>query len=281
MVLTAMQHKEACNKALEQGARDFLSKPFNFDEVIHRITNILEISLLSGKLETQNSILEKEVQERTTELEKTKLDVIQTLGKASEYRDNETGMHIMRLSATAFHLAQSVGMSEKECRLILNTSPMHDLGKIGIPDQILLKPGKLDKSEWETMKLHTIIGHSLLSDGYDSELKKQARTIAVQHHEKWDGSGYPNSLKEEEISIEARIVAISDVFDALISKRPYKEPWPLEKAFDYLDSEKGRHFDPYLVPHFLKLKPKIMETLEKYRDEDEPSPVYGNFADQQ
>ena len=171
---------------------------------------------------------------------------------AAEYRDEETGNHILRMSHISALLARAIGWDEEACELILHASPMHDIGKIGIPDAILLKPGKLEPNEWDIMKTHTTIGEKLL-DGGDSDLLHLAREIAISHHEKWDGSGYPTGLKGEEIPLAARIFAVVDVWDAITSDRPYSHAWGKEKARQELRAQAGLHFDPKVVEVFLTM----------------------------
>jgi len=251
LVLTALQDDKTRIKALETGAQDFLTKPFNKLETLTRIHNLLTVRLLHNQVRDQNIILEKKVQERTIELQESRLEIIHRLGRAAEYKDNETGAHIIRLSKMSSLLGRLAGMTEEQTELLLNTSPMHDIGKIGVPDSILLKPGKLNAEEWEVMKRHTTIGADLL-DSPGSELMKSAQEIALTHHEKWDGSGYPQGKKGEEIPFEGRIVGITDVFDALTSKRPYKDPYPIDKTLSIIKEERGRHFDPDLTDLFIK-----------------------------
>jgi response regulator RpfG family c-di-GMP phosphodiesterase len=196
--------------------------------------------------------LEEEVRRRTQELRDTQLEIVQRLGQAAEWRDLETALHIDRMSRLSQRLALAAGMSEEEAEMLLYASAMHDVGKIGIPDRVLLKPGPLDPEEWEVMKTHTTIGANILS-GSTSPLLQMAEEIALTHHEKWDGSGYPRGLVGPEIPLVGRICAICDVFDALTSKRPYKEAWPPTDALDELRSQSGRHFDPRLVELFLGL----------------------------
>ena len=185
------------------------------------------------------------------------------LGRAAEYRDNETGLHIIRMSQMAAVLARAYGMDEGPADLLLVASPMHDIGKLGIPDNILLKPGKLDAEEWEIMKTHAQIGADILSGG-SSDLMIMAHDIALTHHEKWDGSGYPNGLKGEDIPLVGRINAVADVFDALTSERPYKKAWSVEKALELIDSEKGKHFEPRLVELLHEKLPRILSIKQKY-----------------
>ncbi len=265
LVLTAQSDTETKRRALEVGAKDFIVKPFDFNETLQRIGNMLEIRLLHKQTKEQNKYLERTVYERTKLLEDTRLEVVERLGRAAEYRDNETGNHVVRMSRFSAILARAAGMHENYCHLILHASPMHDIGKIGIPDNILLKPGKLDEQEWEIMKTHSTIGGEILSGG-KSDLLKMAQTIALSHHEKWDGSGYPLSLKGNDIPFEGQIVAICDVFDALSSERPYKKAWPLEKTLDLIKEQSGKHFNPKIVDYFLKSLDEILKVQKQYQD---------------
>ncbi|MEE4251615.1 MAG: HD domain-containing phosphohydrolase, partial [Alcanivoracaceae bacterium] len=216
-------------------------------------------------LHDQKDVLEQMVRERTEELHHTRLQVVQRLGMAAEYRDEETGNHILRMSHICALLAKETGWDDNQCDLILNASPMHDIGKIGIPDAILLKPGRFEPDEWEIMKTHATIGARLL-DGDDSELMCMARDIASSHHEKWDGSGYPRGLKGEQIPMAARIAALADVFDALTSERPYKKAWTVEAAVDLIRENSGKHFDPLLVDIFQRELPRIVAIREQFSE---------------
>jgi putative two-component system response regulator len=267
LVLTALDDKESRIRALELGARDFVSKPFDRVELLSRIRNLLEMRLLHNAVRQQNVMLEQKVRERTRELHDSRLEIIRRLSRAADYRDNETGNHILRMSKYSQLLGLAAGMAEAEAEMLLTASPMHDIGKIGIPDSILLKPGKLTPEEWEVMKTHASIGASIL-EGLTSDLMHMAHQIALTHHEKWDGSGYPNSLKGEDISFYGRIVAVADVFDALTTNRPYKAAWPVERAMDYITSQKSQHFDPQLVEHFVRILPEILTYKAKYADPD-------------
>jgi len=262
LVLTAELTPETRSQALSGGAKDFLAKPFDRLEALQRLRNILEVRLLHKQVQQQNKTLEMKVRERTQQLEESRRDVIQRLGLAAEYKDNETGNHVLRMSKFAQLLAKAAGLSEEQAELILNGAPMHDVGKIGIPDSVLLKPGKLNAEEWAIMQSHVRIGGEILSGG-DSELMVMAKSIALTHHEKWDGSGYPAGLLAEEIPIEGRICALCDVFDALTSERPYKNAWPIDKAMALIHEESGKHFDPRLVDAF----DTILDEVLLYRDQ--------------
>ncbi len=266
LVLTAQTDRDTRLKALESGAKDFLTKPFDQLEALTRIYNLLEVRLMHKQVRDQNQILEEKVKQRTEELYETRREVINRLGLAAEYRDNETGNHIIRMSRYSQLLALEYGFSEEQAEIILNAAPMHDIGKIGIPDSVLLKPGKLDADEWKIMQTHVPIGAKILS-GHPSDLMEAARVIALHHHEKWDGNGYPEGLKGKQISIEGRICAVADVFDALLSERPYKKAWSVEKALTLIEEEAGKHFDPQLAPLMRKILPDILKIKEKYSDE--------------
>jgi len=268
IVLTALKDLDSRVQALESGARDYISKPFDRVELLSRMHNMLEVRLLHKAVQNQNLMLEKKVQERTQELEETRMEIIRRLGRAAEYRDNETGLHIIRMSKFSQLLGLAAGMTEEEAEMLLNASPMHDIGKIGIPDAILLKPGKLDADEWETMKSHSAIGAKILS-GHHSTLMEMAREIALSHHEKWDGSGYPKGLSGEDIPLSGRIIALADVFDALTSERPYKKAWSIEESIDYIKENSGKHFDPTLADLFLANMDKIIEIRDRYAEPDE------------
>lgn len=278
LVLTAQHLQDHRQRALDSGALDYVTKPFDRKELLSRVRNLLEVQLARKYMREQNDILERRVLDRTQELEiahqqlyDSRMQIVRRLGRAAEYRDNETGLHIIRMSQISARLGEVAGINREQCALLLNASPMHDIGKIGIPDHILLKPGKLEPEEWEIMKTHAQIGADIL-DSSDSELLNMASEIAITHHEKWDGSGYPNGLKGKEIPLVGRIVSIADVFDALTSTRPYKKAWSVEKAMITIKEESGRHFDPELVNFFIKILPDIISINEKYEEpEIEPN----------
>lgn len=263
IMLTAQNDQQNRNKALQAGANDYVSKPFDRLELLRRVELQLENWFLRKALQEQNVRLEQMVNQRTAELNRAKVEIVERLGRAGEYRDNETGNHVKRVSLYSYEIARQAGLGEERARLIQQASPMHDIGKIGISDTILMKPGKLDDDEYQTMQNHVLIGASILKAS-TSEILKVAYKIALTHHEKYDGRGYPHGLAGDEIPIEGRIVAIADVFDALTSERPYKEAWPVEKAVALLEKEKGKHFDPYLVDCFMAVLPAIRKIKETY-----------------
>jgi putative two-component system response regulator len=256
LLLNQRDHKLEA-RALEIGAVDYLTYPFNSLIVIARVRTHLA-------LQDQTRTLEQMVRERTAELQASRLQIIRRLSRAVEFRDTETGLHIVRMSQYSHLLARAAGMRPEQADLLLNAAPMHDIGKIGIPEGILLKRGQLTQKEWSTMQAHTTIGARIIEN--HSRLLETARLVALTHHERWDGSGYPLGLQEGEIPFEGRIVAIADVFDALTSDRPYKEAWTLESALSLIESEQGRHFDPTLARIFLELVPEIEEIREKYQE---------------
>ena len=266
VVITANNNDDVRIRSLASGAMDFLAKPFNGVEVVARINNILNVRQLHNRVNHQNKILDQKIRERTRELTDSRLEIVQRLSRAAECRDNETGMHVIRMSRYSYLLAEAMGLSINQCELLQHASPMHDIGKIGIPDSILLKPGKLNATEWEIMKSHSEIGGQILS-GSGSNLLQMAESIAYTHHEKWDGSGYPHGLKGEDIPLEGRIVAICDVFDALTTGRPYKKAWPVEKAVQELKDNSGISFDPLLVNKFIEILPQILKVKDSCKDQ--------------
>lgn len=265
VILTAQNSKDYLLRALALGARDFITKPFDRNELLMRVRNLLDAHLAHRMLHDQKTVLEDMVQSRTEELHHTRLQIVQRLGKAAEYRDEETGNHILRMSNISALLAAAAGWDKNQCDLMLNASPMHDIGKIGIPDAILLKPGKFEPHEWEIMKTHATIGAKLL-EGDKSDLMLMARDIAISHHEKWDGSGYPNGLTGDAIPQAGRIAALADVFDALTSVRPYKKAWTIDAAVDLIKENRGKHFDPQLVDLFLRELNGIVEISRRYAE---------------
>ncbi|MGB5096323.1 MAG: HD domain-containing phosphohydrolase [Porticoccaceae bacterium] len=266
VVLTAQHSRDHLLKALSAGARDFIRKPFDHTELQVRVRNLLGAHLAHRMLNDHSAMLEELVRQRTEVLHMTRLQVVQRLARAVEYRDNETGNHIVRMAEVSTLLAKSMGWSLADCELMLHASPMHDVGKIGIPDGILLKPGKLDADEFKVMQTHTEIGAEILG-GDESDLLALARIIALSHHEKWDGTGYPKGLVGAAIPMAGRIVAAADVYDALTSVRPYKDAWPTDKAVSYMKLSAGTHFDPEVIHHFLKHLPDINKIMQEHADE--------------
>jgi putative two-component system response regulator len=240
---TTLSDADSEARGLELGAVDYVTKPYVPALLRSRIRT--HIALFKHQV-----VLERLVEERTRELLETRLEVIRRLGRAAEYRDNETGMHVLRMSHISRTIALASGVSAESAELILQASPMHDIGKLGVPDRILLKPSKLDSDEWEQMKRHTTIGAAIIGD-HPSELMVTARRVALYHHERWDGTGYPESLGRDAIPLEARVVALADVFDALLSIRPYKRAWTVEETVRYFRAQSGRHFEPRLVTALL------------------------------
>lgn len=267
LVLTAQTDMDTRIKALDMGAKDFLEKPFDRIEVLTRIHNMLEVRMLHNEVKNQNLKLEEKVIERTQELIKTQKEILKRLGKASEYRDDDTGFHINRMSHYCQLLARAAGLSDQFCSMILDISAMHDIGKIGIPDSILLKQDKLNDDEFEMMKQHTVIGADILS-GSNSPILRLAESMALTHHERWDGSGYPHKLTGETIPVEGRICAIADVFDALTSTRPYKRAWNVDSAVEEMKMGRGSHFDPDLLDKFISILPQIIEIKDEFSNEN-------------
>jgi len=265
VILTAQHGRDYLLKALAAGARDYVGKPFDRVELLMRVRNMLEAQLAHRMVHDQKAVLEQMVRDRTNALNLSRLKMVRCLGRAAEYRDNETGLHIIRMSKFSALLAKSLGWSAADCELMLHASPMHDVGKIGIPDAILLKPGKLEPDEWAIMKTHATIGADILDDS-DSDLLHLASIIALSHHEKWDGSGYPQGLAGEAIPQAGRIVAVADVFDALLSSRSYKKAWPVEQALAFIYDNAGTHFDPEVVAHFHQRQPEILAIRDCYME---------------
>ena len=249
-------------KALQSGASDFLEQPYENLEILFRIQHLVEMKILHTVVENQNKELENKVTARTKELQDTQLDIIQRLAQAAEFRDSETGSHIIRLGKYCACMGKLAGLTEAECDLLRNAAPLHDVGKIGIPDSILLKPGSLTKQEFEIMKSHTDIGAQLLSGSF-SPIMKMAQQIALTHHEKFDGTGYPRQLRGDDIPLIGQICSICDVFDALTTDRPYKQAWSIEKAVEEIKKMKGSHFSPTIVDKFLETLPEIIDCIDK------------------
>ena len=268
LVLTAQLDTETRLKAIKAGAKDFVNKPFIMEEMLARINNLLEVRQLHNSVCGEKKSLETQVVESSQELRQYQVEIIHRLARAAEYRDNETGMHVIRMSKLCERLARGLGLNDHECHLIRHASPMHDIGKIGIPDHILLKPGKLTREEWAVMKTHANIGALILS-GSESEFLQMAEIIAGSHHERWDGSGYPRGLKGEEIPLMARIVTVCDVFDALTSDRPYKKAWSIEDTIAEMESQSGKLFDPHVLRVFIILLSEMIAISQQFSDSSE------------
>ena len=243
LVLTADITPEAKKRTLSAGAKDFLSKPLDAMEVLLRVNNLLETRALYKQIAQHSHTLEEKVRERTCQLAQAQVEILQRLALAAEYRDDDTGQHTQRVGILSAMLARAVGQSDHEVELLRMAAPLHDVGKIGIPDRVLLKPGKLTTEEFTIMQSHTTIGREILG-GSKFSILQLASQIALSHHERWDGLGYPQRIAGEMIPLAARITAVADVFDALTHARTYKEAWPLEKAAETIQKESGRHFDP-------------------------------------
>lgn len=264
VMVTSLNAVEDRVMALEAGADDFLTKPVDKTELRARVHSLLKVKAYNDHMLNHQRELEAEVAKRTEQLrmafDKIKvasLDTIYRLSRAAEHRDEGTGLHIQRVSRYAAAIARKLGLDEEATEAILYAAPMHDVGKIGIPDQILLKPGRLNPGEREVMQQHCIFGAQVL-EGSDAELIKLAETISITHHEKWDGSGYPKGLEASEIPLAGRITAVADVFDALTSKRPYRDALPLEEAFTIIKEGRGIHFDPQIVDAFFAVQDEIL-----------------------
>lgn len=265
LVVTAFSDKENRLHALKSGARDCLSKPFDKDEILIRVRNLLEMHLAHKENLDYSQNLEKTVKYRTQDLLNTQNEMIERLGLAAEYRDNDTAAHTIRVGHYVKTIALNLGLSAREAENLRLAAPMHDLGKLGIPDNILLKTGKLDANEWEYMKKHAEIGYTILKDS-NSLILKNAGIIALTHHEKWDGSGYPSGLSGTDIHLYGRITAIADVFDALTMIRPYKKAWPIKDAIQLIRDESGKHFDPAIVDAFNQVLDQLILIRETFSD---------------
>ena len=265
MMITSEQDKNLRYKALELGASDFLNKPVDEAEMLARVRNLLEVRENRTRLERYAHDLDVAIERATETLRQRERDTIHALTRAAEFRDNETGMHIVRMGQYAAALGRAVGLTAAESELILLAAPMHDVGKVATPDYILLKNGPLTTAEFEIMKQHTIAGYEILR-GIDSDLLQLAATIALTHHERFDGTGYPYGSHGKDIPVAGRIVAICDVFDALLSQRPYKEAWPLDRTLDTISKGRGAHFDPEIVDAFLSIMSQILTLRREYSD---------------
>jgi two-component system response regulator RpfG len=260
IVVTEFDQKQILYDALDAGANDFLAKPIDAIECAKRCTNLLRLRSHQLALESNNLALAQQV-------EASLKDTLIRLARAGEFRDSETGNHILRMARYSRLIAEQLDLDIDICELIELAAPMHDIGKIGIPDNVLLKQGPLNENEWEIMQQHTIIGHKILS-GSDSKYLRMGASIALNHHEKYDGTGYPYGLRGDEIPIEARIVAVADVYDALTTRRPYKSNWNIDDAVEYLKTHSGQHFDPKCISAFIAQLDNIKLVFRELYDKD-------------
>jgi putative two-component system response regulator len=252
LVLTADIAPDTKRRALALGARDFLTKPIDVPEVLLRVRNLLQTRYLRIELQLHNDLLHERVEQRTSELEDAKLEMLDRLALAGEYRDDATGQHADRIGRTSELLALELGLEPVDATLIGHAARLHDIGKIGIADDLLLKPGTYSREDFDAMKVHSTIGARILS-GSNNELLMMAEQIALTHHERWDGHGYPHGRAGQEIPLPGRIVSVADVFDALTHRRPYKEPWPIPEATQEILDASGTKFDPHVVEAFARL----------------------------
>ena len=272
IIISALSDKEAVTRGLQMGADEYLTKPFDLVDFTLRIKNGIKIGVYQNMIKDHKVELEKEVQKKTKDLQEALLevqnnekDILSILSKTAEYRDNETSTHTVRVGEMAALLAKKVGWDDERVDLMRLAAPMHDIGKIGIEDRILLKPGKLDDHEFSIMKNHAKIGYTILSQK-STPILELAAQIALTHHEKYDGSGYPNALKEDDIPLCGAIVAVVDVFDALLSRRPYKESFSIESALEIIKNGSGKHFHPKIVELFFENIEEIQSIQKSLRD---------------
>ena len=273
LMVTANTEKE--RESIQLGASDFISKPYDIEILCARTINYAKMNSYHKQINNQKQTLEVQVAQRTAQLQialdlakQTEYEISIRLGRASEFRDLETGGHIKRMSHYSKLLAKLCGLSDEECELVLYAAPLHDIGKVGIPDSILLKPGRFEGNEFDIMKQHAALGAKMLEGAEQFPVLKAGHVIALEHHEKYDGSGYPHGKKGEDIHLYARIIAIADVFDALSSKRVYKESMDLEKVLSIMKADTGTHFDPKLIELFLNNLDQFLEIKETYKDDD-------------
>ncbi|NVZ60673.1 response regulator [Pseudomonas gingeri] len=257
IIITALSDPKDRRRGLEMGANDFICKPIDLPEVLLRVHSCLELAQTTRLLRDTNADLERKVERRTAQLEVGYQAILKSLERVAGYRDHDTGNHTRRVGDTAAMLAKAVGMPRQWCDLIRMAAPMHDVGNVGVATEILQKPGELTALEREAMQAHSRIGHDILRDDNGSAITDLAAQIALAHHERWDGSGYPNRLQGEAIPLSARIVAVCDVYDALRTTRPYRQAWSVERAREYLCEQAGEHFDPQLVDIFCNMLDEV------------------------
>ena len=265
MMITVSSEKSIRYDALDAGATAFLTRPIDRIECRTSCRNLLTMHEQQSIIQDRAEWLARQVELATRKVVERERETLLRLARAGEYRDADTGYHVVRMAKYSREIAEALGLNPSECETIEYAGPMHDIGKIGVPDSILLKPGRLDKEEWDVMKTHTIIGHAILA-GSPSKYIQTGAVIALNHHERFDGTGYPNGLENKAIPIAARIIAVADVFDALVSVRPYKEAWSNEDAFLYLKEQSGSHFDPDCVDAFFSRINNIKKIQTDLRD---------------
>ena len=294
LILTGLETRSLKRQALDLGAADLLNKPVDPEDLIARLHSVLRLKSHQDELKACNSEMEEKVYERTAELSRSRMDVIWRLGRAAEHRDADTGSHVVRVGCMSRIIAQTLGMDRDSVETMFVAAPLHDLGKIGIPDSILMKAGPLSHTEWDVMKQHCWIGAKILLEDTpvqdisrewlrgqdeidiragDNPVLRMAANIALMHHEKWDGTGYPQNLIGEQIALEARVVAIADVFDALTSRRPYKAPYPESEALQIIQDTAASHFDPLVYAAFLESLPAIRSVRSRLSDRTNRSPT--------
>lgn len=286
IILTGNGETGLKRKALDLGATDLLNKPVSQDDLLARLRSVLRIKAYEDRIKEQNQELEARVRERTAQLEYSQAELVWRLGKAGEFRDSDTGYHVVRVGFFARQLSEAMGLDGDFTRKLLLTAPLHDIGKIGVPDQILLKPARLTEDEWVIMRRHTTMGAQILRDEIiagerlhqlgvvaagtgvlENPLTEMAARVAEGHHERWDGGGYPHGLRGESIPLEARLTSLADVYDALNSRRPYKEPFPLERVEAILREGSGTQFDPAVHDAYLKSRDAFRDIREEFDDE--------------
>ena len=265
VMVTVHDDRKVRYAALDAGITDFLTKPVDARECLARCRNLLTLRRQQVALDDRRRLLEHMVEDATREVRDREKETLLRLARAGEFRDGNTGFHLNRMARYSRLVAEAIGLSEDEIDAVELAAPLHDIGKIGIPDQILLKPGKLDEREWQVMRQHPVIGHDILK-GSASKFVRMGALIALGHHERYDGSGYPNGLVGDHIPQCARIVAIADVYDGLTSVRPYKSAWPSEQAFDYIAAQAGRHFDSRLCGAFLEARKAVLSVQNEWGD---------------
>jgi two-component system response regulator RpfG len=265
VMVTVHDDRKVRYAALDAGITDFLTKPVDARECLARCRNLLTLRRQQLALEDRRRLLEHMVEDATREVREREKETLLRLARAGEFRDEETGYHLIRMSRYSRLIAHALSLGDDEVETVELAAPLHDIGKIGIPDGILLKPAKLDDGEWDVMRRHPVIGHEILK-GSASKYVRMGALIALGHHEKYDGSGYPNGLVGDHIPLCARIVAIADVYDALTSVRPYKSAWTSERAFEYVAAQAGRHFDPRLADAFAGMKKAVLQIQNEWRD---------------